>query len=1149
MTSLCDALTKLPEVEEILKRLRDGGCPVAVGGLSAVHKAHLAAALHHATGRPVVMLCPDEQEATKLCSDVSVLSREDALYFRERDFSFYPSETVSREWEQARIPVLHRMLSGTAPFVIGAIDAFMQRTLPPEILKAQEITLKEGMEIAPESLIEGFVKSGYKRCDVVEGVGQFARRGGIIDFFAPGNQEPIRIEFFGDEIDTISTIDPSTQRRGQRLTVAHVYPCSETLAHTAPDGLEGLIAAIPNEDDAAKLRDTGYLSAIDKYMALISPEMYTALDYIPRRAIIILSETTRLSERVKNTLWQREQDIETLLEQNILTSKTAILGEDDVGLWSSLEAHDLIWADSFLPSQYPVRPHSLQNIMAKQLPSYGASLETALSDIAHYKKISHSVIVLTPDERRTKHLDEILRERGVSCSLDSLLSELPKAGEIAIAVGALSAGMEYPSIGLAILTEGQASPERVRKKFHSSVKTSNRKRISSYTDLTPGDLVVHEHHGIGRFAGITPMQVDGVTKDYIKLCYSGTDVLFVSVTQLNLVSKYIGAHAESEDGKGGPKLSKLGGTDWNKAKSRAKAAAKELAKGLIELYASRKRLTGFSFPEDSDWQMSFEEKFEYQETDDQLRCIAEIKQDMQSDYPMDRLLCGDVGFGKTEVALRAVMKCILGGKQSAILVPTTVLAQQHFLTATRRFAGYPVRIEVLSRFRSAAQIKDSIKKIHLGQVDLVIGTHRLIQKDVRFKNLGLLIIDEEQRFGVTHKERLKEMSRQVDVLTLTATPIPRTLNMAMSGIRDLSTIEEAPRDRYPVQTFVLEHDWSVLADAVRREVSRGGQVFFLHNRVETIERTASKIQSLVDGVSVAVAHGKMNEDELAEVMRSVSENEVQVLVCTTIIETGIDIPNANTLIIEDADRLGLAQLHQIRGRVGRSSRHAYAFLTFRRGKILTEVATRRLSAIREFAEFGSGFKIAMRDLEIRGAGNVLGAEQSGHLMSVGYDMYLKLLEEAVIEEKGGAPDTVVECTADLPVTAGIDQKYIAHAGIRMDFYRRIAAIMVESDAEDMRDELIDRFGELPESVNTLIRIARLRYEAGKIGITDISQKGGRLNFKLPNPDFAKVSLICAKPEYKGRILFSMGDIPYVSIKLQSGQSILDAAVQAVASFA
>ena len=622
--------------------------------------------------------------------------------------------------------------------------------------------------------------------------------------------------------------------------------------------------------------------------------------------------------------------------------------------------------------------------------------------------------------------------------------------------------------------------------------------------------MVHDHHGIGRFVGMVKMSVDGAPRDYIKLQFAGADILYVPALQLDLVSKYIG----SGDDPSRKRLSKLGGTEWEKSKSRAKKAAKDMAKGLIQLYAQRQRLAGHAFAPDSPWQQEFEALFPYPETDDQLRCAQEIKRDMEKAVPMDRLLCGDVGYGKTEVAFRAIMKCVLEGKQAALLVPTTVLAQQHYMTAVKRFSHFPVQIEMISRFRTAAQTKDILRRTKEGSVDLLIGTHKLLGKDIQFHDLGLLVVDEEQRFGVGHKEKLKKMTSQVDVLTLSATPIPRTLNMALSGLRDMSTLEQPPVNRQPVQTYVIEHDWGLLADAMRRELDRGGQVYYLHNRTETIDQTAAKIRSLLgEEVRIGTAHGKLDQEQLGDIMSQMTDGELDILVCTTIIETGIDLPNANTLIIENAEGLpvlacgcsSLAQLHQLRGRVGRSTRRASAYLTYRPSKILTEDQNKRLSAIREYAAFGSGFKIAMRDLEIRGAGNLLGPEQSGFLMSVGYDLYLRLLEEAVLEEQGKPVEKPTWCTADFAVPAAIPEKYIPAPEQRMDLYRRMARVRTQEEGDDIIDELIDRYGEPPKSVTNLIAIALLRARAAALGMTELAQKENSVRFSLPKPDFARVA--------------------------------------------
>ena len=739
--------------------------------------------------------------------------------------------------------------------------------------------------------------------------------------------------------------------------------------------------------------------------------------------------------------------------------------------------------------------------------------------------------MLCGTRRRAELLQQLLHEKGLSAFLCIPLTALPKPGQILLTEGTLPFGMEYPLSKIAVLTEGQliARSEPKRKPAKKTGST-NRQKLNSFTDLTPGDLVVHENYGIGRFVAMEQIKVDGAVKDYIKIAYQGSDTLFVPATQLDLVSKYIGGGGEDSN----VKLNKIGSDAWQKTKAKARKAAKDMAGELIQLYAARKRQSGYAFSADAPWQKEFEDNFPYPETDDQLRCIADIKHDMESPIPMDRLLCGDVGFGKTEVALRAVMKAVMDGKQVAILVPTTVLAQQHYQTAVARFRGFPVTIDVLSRFRTPKMQQQTLQKLRAGSVDLIIGTHKLLQKTVQFKDLGLLIVDEEQRFGVNHKERLKELSKGVDVLTLSATPIPRTLNMALSGIRDMSTIEQPPADRYPVQTFVMEYSEPIVDDAIRREIERGGQVYYLHNRTETIDQCAAAIKRRIPGISVGVAHGQMGEDALGDVMQSMAEGEIQVLVCTTIIETGLDIPNANTLIIENADRFGLSQLHQLRGRVGRSTRHAYAYFTYRPEKNLTEVAEKRLSAIRDFAEFGSGFKIAMRDLEIRGAGNLLGAEQSGHMSSVGYDMYLKLLDEAVLEEKGEAPKAP-ECTADLNVTANVDKDYVSRGEERMDLYRRMAAIRSQEDADDLLDEIVDRYGEPPKGVLNLIDIALLRAKARQVGIKDIRQKSGDVLFTLSNLNFEAVGALCSDPDYKQRVTFlASAKEPTLRFKLANG---------------
>lgn len=1145
MLALTHALTRESDFAELLRRIEYGGCPLVYSGLGSIHKAHAAAAIRRETQRPIVLICSDELEAERQRADLAMLTQEEVFPLYGREFTFFQADSVSRSAEHTRLRALYALQNGSVSVLVTTPDALMQRTLPPERLADESFSLRIGDVTAPEALSERLIRCGYQRFDAVEGVGQFAVRGGILDFFSPAYDSPVRCEFFDDELDAMGLFDTGTQRRVENLQNALILPTAECLPVLADGGaaplasrLQALIQRLKRRRNPPEAllrslsadweRIAGGLSftATDKYISLCYSRFSCAADYLPPDAILLMAEPSRCAERAKNWAWQLSQDLQALLEGQQADGSLIAHHQDWDVICAQMADYPLCFLDAFRGSSYPLAPRTLLNLTAKQLPSYGGSISTAAGDIVHYLKEEYSVIVFAADRRKADILLEYLSDHGIHAAIDETLHTLGKPGSCVIAVGSISAGMEYPISKLAVLTEGQFTAQFKQGKARKR-GDSNRQRIQSYTDLTRGDLVVHETHGIGRFLGIETIHVDNVNKDYIKIAYSGTDILYVPVTQLDLVSKYIGSGGEDSSAR----LSKLGGTDWARAKSRAKKAAQDLAAGLILLYAERKRRPGHAFAPDTVWQQEFEDRFEYAETGDQLRAIAEIKADMESPTPMDRLLCGDVGFGKTEVAFRAVMKCVMDGKQAAILVPTTVLAQQHYITAAKRFSGLPVRIEVLSRFRSAAHIKSSLKAIKDGSADIVIGTHRLIQKDVVFQDLGLLIVDEEQRFGVTHKERLKEMSRSIDALTLSATPIPRTLNMALAGLRDMSTIEEPPSGRHPVQTYVLEHDWSVLADAIRREVSRGGQVYYLHNRVETIDRCASRISAMVEGISVAVAHGKMDEQSLNAVMDKVSTGEVQVLVCTTIIETGIDIPNVNTLIIEDADHLGLAQLHQIRGRVGRSSRHAFAYFTFRQGKILSEIAEKRLSAIREYAEFNSGFRIAMRDLEIRGAGNLLGAEQSGHMMSVGFDMYLKLLEEAVLEQKGEKQKRNQSCSVDLAVNASIPESYVESPEQRMDLYRRIALVRSKEDADDMCDELADRFGDLPPSVDELIRVALLRGEAADAGIAEITQKNSRLVFRLLDFNMEQISALYNAKGYQGKLRVEAGTDPCISLKL------------------
>ncbi len=1162
MEMLLSALKAMPEYREILNTV-ETGASAAITGIGQINRSHIIAGIASHTGRPIVILCQDDMSAKRLQQELLCFTGKEHPVLPSRELTLYDSAVVSRAWEQKRLRQFYDLLSGNTQIQIASWEAMSQRTMPPQVLADAAFTLCVGKEYSMDNLIGILTRSGYTNCAMVEGPGQFSHRGGILDIYSPAADAPIRAEFFGDELDTMGYFDPDTQRRTQNIESVVILPVGETQPHLHTDGLTGLCKDLKAmiagqkrrknlnealirtlEKDLEKYENNITGSASDRYMALIYKDFATAMDYIPKDAIFVLCDQSSLHRAARNRVEEMGMELDSMLQSGILAGENC----DYVLTWEdfcqNLTGKTLLYTDTFGGTSYPEEnpPKALYPIAAKQLPSYGGSMDTAASDLQHYQKMDFSSLVLCGSRRRAELLQEMLSSRNISAFLAIPLNTMPQPGQILLTEGTLPFGMEYPNSKLAVLSEGQlmakAEPRRKAKKT-----ATNRQKLNSFTDLAPGDLVVHENYGIGRFVAMEQIRIDGAIKDYVKIAYQGSDTLFVPATQLDMVSKYIGG---GEDGN--VRLNKIGTDAWQKTKAKAKSAAKDMAEELIQLYAARKRQEGFAFAADTPWQKEFEDNFPYPETDDQLRCVNEIKNDMEAPIPMDRLLCGDVGFGKTEVAMRAIMKAIMDGKQAAILVPTTVLAQQHYQTAVSRFRGFPVNIDVLSRFRTTTQQKKTLQNLRAGQVDLIIGTHKLLQKTVEFKDLGLLIVDEEQRFGVSHKERLKEISKGVDVLTLSATPIPRTLNMALSGIRDMSTIEVPPSDRYPVQTYVMEHSNAILDDAIRREVERGGQVYYLHNRVETIDQCAGALKRRITGLSVAVAHGKMGEEALSDVMQSMANGDIQVLVCTTIIETGLDIPNANTLIIENADRFGLSQLHQLRGRVGRSTRHAYAYFTYRPDKNLTEIAEKRLSAIRDFAEFGSGFKIAMRDLEIRGAGNLLGAEQSGHMMSVGYDMYLKLLDEAVLEQKGEKvkePD----CTADLNVTANVDKSYVQRGEERMDLYRRMAAIRNQEDADDLLDEIIDRYGEPPRGVLNLIDIALLRANARKLGITDIKQKAGDVLFTLQTLDFEAISALCADADYKSRVLFvANAKVPTLRLKLSTGVDSLKQSKTFIARF-
>ena len=1112
--------------------------PALVTGLSHIHKAHyISALLSGEELHPILVIAESEGEAQKLCLDINAMcGSEKALLYPAKELALGNYEAASREYEHKRIYALNAMLEGKCSVVICSPEAAGQLTIPPEELQERTVKLSVDEDIPQDELIQRFISAGYSRCDMIEGAGQFSVRGGIIDVFPPSAAMPYRIELWGDTIDSISEFDTETQRRTADLETISISPAGETLFDNKDDlcekieaitkKLRGKYAEGAKEkltDDVNKLRSGVDLHSYDKYFPLCYNSEATVFDYANA---VFICENVTVREVYRSTSLQHNEDIKILLEDHHICKglDRFILSKGE--FVAELESRAAIYFDTFLRGGDLKLGVIIDHQGAIQTSPWSGEYKLLEDELRGYLSRGFSCIVYAGTEKSAKTLTDDLIDDGFDAVYNQSPFE-PLAKKIIVTPGTLTAGIEYVNDKLAVFTHTAVHAARKRLP-----KKKKGEEIRSLADISIGDLVVHYSHGIGVFDGVHKIENQGVSKDYIRIRYAGKDVLHVPVTQLDLVSRYIGTGDAST-----VKLNKLNSEQWQRSKAKAKAAAKEMASELIELYAKRMKSKGFEFPDDDSMQEDFEAHFSYIETDSQLRCIDEIKADMQKPVPMERLLCGDVGFGKTEVALRAAFKCIEAGKQCALLVPTTVLAWQHFQTACARMEAFPVNIALMSRHKSPTEQREILRGLKSGRVDLLIGTHRIIQDDIKFKDLGLAIIDEEQRFGVAHKEKFKEAFAGVDVLTLSATPIPRTLNMAMSGIRDMSVLDEPPQDRQPISTYVMEHDLGVIAQAILREMRRNGQAYYIHNRIESIYGCAESLKKLIPEARIGVAHGKMSEEQILEIWRQLLDGELDVLVCTTIIETGVDVPNVNTLIIENADHMGLAQLHQLRGRVGRTNKRAYAYFTFKRGKVLTEIAQKRLDAIREFTQFGSGFRIALRDLEIRGAGNILGASQSGHLANVGYDMYLQLLGEAVREEQGEVDVHKEECLVDIRIDAYIPESYISNQAQRVDCYRKIARIQTEEDSYDITDELIDRYGEPPKSVLGLIDVARLRNMAQAVDITEIAQNDDVIKFYISKFDMQRIANV--SDTVGNRMQLETMGRAHIAVKLGKGDKPLE----------
>lgn len=1162
MRLICDNIKAEREYSEFLRarerltfeRMR----PMTVTGLSdGARAAFYASVIDELSGDsplPPLIIVPDEREALKISNILTDCGLE-PLTYPLRDYNFH-NITASHGYEHERLKVLSELaLSGTSGVIITTPDAALQMTMPPDYLKECTISLSLDCEYDRDELISKLMMGGYVRSEMVDGVGQFAVRGGIVDIFPPLYDNPVRIDFFDTEIDQIGYFDLMTQRKTENLVSVTIPPARELIPSSEKRSviektLKGLIKNA--KDDRVITELSGELEAvqngselnfIDKYLPIIYDEPYTLLDYyldkkltLEKRPLVFMQESTKCSERVKSHDWHLGEELTGLAESGLIALKGGVWAKSHGDFEEFTDLCGFVVVDTFA-SASDRRSAGLFSFRTKQTVNYSDNFELLSEDLTAYLKRSYKVVVICENEAAAKSVYSSLSESGHNAVLASNVTCDTLSPKTAyVLTGTAIPGFELEATRFAVMSmlpQGSYSKSVQATKKKRLTKKEREKQILAYTDLNEGDYVVHVNYGIGRYVGIKKLTVDGVTKDYIKLQYAGEDTLFIPTNQLDNVTKYIGARADD----GSVKLSKMGGADWGKAKTRAKVAAKSMAKELIKLYAERQMREGFAFSPDDTAQEEFDATFEYEETDGQLAAIADVKRDMQSHVPMDRLICGDVGYGKTEIALRAAFKAAMDGKQTAILVPTTILAFQHYRTFVSRMRGFPVKCEMLSSFRSAKQNEETLRKLRRGDIDIIVGTHRLISKDVKFKDLGLVIIDEEQRFGVAQKEKLKEISTDVDILTLTATPIPRTLNMAMSGIRDMSILDEAPGERFPVQTYVLEHDEMIIYEAMRKELRRGGQVFYLHNNIESISTVAGLIREALPDARIAVAHGRMDKEVMSDIWHDLVNGDIDILVSTTIIETGVDVPNANTLIIDNADRLGLSQLHQLRGRVGRSSRRAYAYFTYPKNKSISEIAAKRLSALKEYTEFGAGFRIALRDLEIRGAGNLLGAEQHGHLDSIGYDLYIKILNEAILEEKGEKVEPKFECSVDVNFDAYIPENYIRTSAQRMEMYKKIAHIENREDFDDIGDELIDRYGDAPKPCRNLLYVSLMRNLAGAARFSKIEHRGNMITLYPEHIDLAAWSETSEK--YKGAFLLSASSKPTLIYRPRKGDDPLE----------
>ncbi|MDO4616025.1 MAG: transcription-repair coupling factor [Lachnospiraceae bacterium] len=1077
MAGLDDLLWKLPKNKGLL----------AVSGALDSQKAHLTDYLTQ-DSRAVLIVAENELKARAFFEDFRLYD-PDVLYYPARDLIFYEADLSGKTLLIQRIKGIKAIIEQKRAAIVTSTGGCMDYLLPVRVFRESRILLDMGSEINLPEFANQLVRIGYERCGQVEAPGQFAIRGDILDIYDLTEENPWRIELFGDEIDSIRCFDAESQRSIENLQEICIYPASEEIGR----------------------EEKGYAKRLTD----------TLLDYLPEQSVVILDEPGRIRENAEALSLEFQEYMSRRLEKGQIKAEDALRMLTAEGLLYELNRRNCISLSLLEPRRKDWEINEIYPIQVKSMSSYNGQFLSLAEDLKKWKKTGYRVVLLSPSRTRGQRLARDLAEEGLNAFYAEQAERLLEPGEILVAHGFAAQGFEYPLQKFALITETDIFGKEKKKKKKKKIQNAG-DRIQSFAELSIGDYVVHEDHGLGIYKGIEKVTVDHTVKDYIKIEYAGGSNLYIQATGLEVLQKYGGSETAKE-----PKLHRLGGPEWHKTKTKVRGSVKNIAKELVELYALRQRDTGYQFGPDTVWQREFEELFPFEETDDQLAAIEATKADMESPRIMDRLICGDVGYGKTEIAIRAAFKAVQESKQVVLLAPTTILAQQHYNTFIQRMKDFPVRVDLLCRFRTQKQQKQTLEDLKKGLVDVLIGTHRVLSKDVQFKDLGLLVVDEEQRFGVTHKEKIKQLKTNVDVLTLSATPIPRTMHMSLIGIRDMSVLEEAPQERMPIQTYVMEYDEELVREAISRELARDGQVFYVYNRVQSIVEQTNRIQALVPDASVGFAHGQMSERELEKIMYSFINGELDVLVSTTIIETGMDISNVNTIIIHEADRLGLSQLYQLRGRVGRSSRNAYAFLMYQKNRQLKEVAEKRLHAIREFTELGSGVKIAMRDLEIRGAGNLLGAEQHGQMEAVGYDLYCKMLGEAVREAKGEVTLESFETVVDLNLDAYIPPSYISNENQKLDIYKRIACLESREEADDMLEELIDRFGEPPKSVQNLLKVADVKAEAHRVYITEIRQIQNSYRISLFERAPLNVQEIAGfVAAYNGQLEFKPEAVPY-----------------------